>query len=54
MIRQMKTTITEGEEILGCRGCFYFNPRSTTRCNRIGKREVGKFGKCLNKKKSHF
>lgn len=42
--------------VLGCDGCFYSDPmkllKGEENCTRKGKREIGKLGKCLNKKKA--
>lgn len=54
MLRALQTKLTPEQIMLECRGCHWFNPKARVWCNRKGKRETGKLGKCLNKKKARF
>lgn len=49
MAKQIK--LTDEQIILECRMCIDFHPELKKWCQRKDKREVGKHGKCLNKRK---
>jgi hypothetical protein len=51
VLQNLRINLTPEQNILECRGCKYFNPKTKAFCNRQDKRETGKEGKCLNKKK---
>lgn len=52
MIKQKN--LTAEQIILECRGCADFHPELKKWCQRKEKREVGKHGKCLSRRKKKY